>query len=272
LRNPQTGLFVDVTTFSTDEFVIKSIFIPRKIDTTFAQILQRRVRVDGKEVRTPSDAELKEFEPLAQKKEFDLFDDLVSKGHTELWLRCGESQQYIGVAQADLYLRATDANVPFNFVKGFFGIWQQMLLVIAFGVLFSTFLSGPVTMVATLGIMITGFFKQMLLNIGLLEFLGGGPVEALVRIISHQNLVQDLQNNFATAFIKAIDRIYGAFIALFGQAIPPLSDYSLYYDALANGFNISPNWMIQNGLMTFSYLLPLYIVAYIILSNREIAK
>ncbi len=46
---------------------------------------------------------------------------------------------------------ANDASVELNFIKGYFGIWLQMVLVIAFGVMFSTFLSGPVAMIATLG-------------------------------------------------------------------------------------------------------------------------
>ena len=69
----------------------------------------------------------------------------------EIWLQCVEPAQYFGAAQADLYLRARDASFALNFAKGYLGIWLQMLLVIGFGVMFSTFLSGPVAMLATLG-------------------------------------------------------------------------------------------------------------------------
>ena len=274
LRNPKTGLFVDVMTFRTEEFITKSLFIPDKIQGSFSEINQRRTRdfESGKEIVTPSNEDAAKNASLAGKKEYDLFDDLTDNGRVEVWLSCGDSQQYIGVAQPDLYFRAHDANVPLNFVKGFFGIWQQMLLVICFGIVLSTFLSGPVTMVSTMGVMIAGFFKSYLISIGFLKELGGGPLESLVRILTQQNLVQDLPAGFATSFVKAVDTVFGAFLSLFGQAIPPLADYSLYDKALANGFDIPLNWMLQNGLMTFSYVIPLFIVGYLILSNREVAK
>ncbi len=49
-----------------------------------------------------------------------------------------------------------------TFFKGYLGIWLQMVLVIGFGVMFSTFLSGPVAMIATLGALVGGFFSDFL--------------------------------------------------------------------------------------------------------------
>ena len=48
----------------------------------------------------------------------------------------------------------------------------------AFGVLFSTFLSGPVAMASTFGILIAGYCKPLFLEIAHLQSLGGGPVES----------------------------------------------------------------------------------------------
>ena len=275
LRNPKTGLFVDVTPFSTDEFVTKSVFLPREIESTFSEILQRRSRdeMTGREIKTPSNEDMQQYSSLTGKDKYDIYEDLVDNGTVEIWLSCADSQQYIGVAKADLYVRARDASVEFNFVKGFFGIWQQMVLVIAYGVVFSTFLSGPVTMVSTLGIMITGFFKSYLINIGLQQELGGGPFESFLRLIWQMNQVEDLPpGSYVAPFIKAADYVYGAFLALFGQAIPPLSDYYIYYIALADGFDVPVGLILQNVLTTLSYLLPLFIIGYLILSNREVAK
>ncbi|MCL2303932.1 MAG: ABC transporter permease [Planctomycetaceae bacterium] len=274
LRNPKTGLFVDVMTFRTEEFITKAVFVPESIEGSFSEINQRRVRdLDtGRAFNVPSDEDVVKNAPLAGKKVYNLFEDLTDNGRLEVWLSCGDSQQYIGVSQYDLYFRAADAFVPFNFVKGFFGIWQQMLLMICYGVALSTFLSGSVAMVSTMGVLIAGFFKSYLISIGFLVELGGGPFEALVRILTHQNLIEDLPSGFATSFVKAIDAVFGAFLSLIGQAIPPLSEFSLYDRALASGFNIPLNWMFQNGLMTFSYAIPLFIVGYLILSNREVAK
>ena len=55
------------------------------------------------------------------------------EGQLVLALRCLEDSQYYGVAQADLYLRAADASFSMNFIKGYVGIWLQMMLVTSLG-------------------------------------------------------------------------------------------------------------------------------------------
>ncbi len=273
LRNPKTGLFADVTTFRTEEFVTKSVFLERKFRPTFLEKIQRRhFTPQGEMVMVPPTSELEKDASFLNKKEIDIFEDIVSDGMFEVWLRCGDSKQYIGAARADLYIRASDAWVSWNFAKGFFGIWQQMVLITAYGVVLSTFLSGPVTMVATLGVMIAGFFKTLLLSIALLRELGGGPLEAFIRLMTHQNLVNDLAPGLSTTFVQGLDKTFGGFLALFGQMIPPLSEITIYYSALSSGFDIPTNWLLQNGLTTLAYLFPLYIIGYLILSSREVAK
>ena len=84
----------------------------------------------------------------------------------EVELQCLDDAQYFGVAKADIYLRARDASFTVNFVKGYVGIWVQMLLVTSFGVMFSTFLSGPVAMMATLAALVLGFFTQFIYERG----------------------------------------------------------------------------------------------------------
>jgi len=165
-----------------------------------------------------------------------------------------------------------DGSVPFNFAKGFFGLWMEMIVIISFGVLFSTFLSGPVAMISSIGVLIAGFSKAFLMEIGLNKVLGGGPVESFYRLIIQQNMVVDLPSSFGTTFIKSVDKVFGLFMQLFGQAIPPLSDYAVYDNALVSGFDIPSNWLLVHGVMTLSYVVPLFIVAYLILSNREVAK
>jgi hypothetical protein len=176
------------------------------------------------------------------------------------------------VAKADLYFRAADASVTLNFVKGFYKIWMQMVILISFGVLFSTFLSGPVAMISTLGVLIAGFTKSFVLELGLNRVLGGGPFEAFYRLMIQQNLVVDLPTSAGTQFIKAADVVFSKFLWVFGQAVPPLSEYAVYDTALVSGFNIPMNWILNHSVTTLAYAVPIFIVAYLILSNREVAQ
>jgi hypothetical protein len=276
VRNPATGLKVEVMTFSTEKFITKALLIPWTFEGS-PQITQRKGRdaTTGEFFASPDDVAVQRMKAdpqFANRKEFDLFKDFVSDGKIEIWLQCIDSGQYIGVAQSDLYLRAEDGNVAFNFTKGFFGLWMEMIVIISFGVLFSTFLSGAVAMISSIGVLIAGFSRAFLMEIGLNKVLGGGPVESFYRLIIQQNMVVDLPSSFATTFIKSVDKVFGLFMQLFGQAIPPLSDYAVYDNALVSGFDIPVNWLLVHGVMTLSYVVPLFIVAYLILSNREVAK
>jgi hypothetical protein len=95
----------------------------------------------------------------------DLFKDLVHNGKVEVEIRCVDSAQYFGVAEPDVYLRPGDASFEFNFFKAYLSIWLQMMLITSFGVTFSTFLSGPVALLASISAMVLGFFGQFVRDI-----------------------------------------------------------------------------------------------------------
>ena len=159
-----------------------------------------------------------------------------------------------------------------NFVKGYYKIWMQMLILVSFGVLFSTFLSGPVAMLSTIGVMIAGFSKSFVIELGFNRVLGGGPFESFYRLMIQQNMVVDLPITTGTQFIKAADVVYSQFLLVVGQAVPPLAEYAIYDVALVNGFDIPLHWVAIHSVTTLAYVVPLFIIAYLILSNREVAQ
>src|SRR5687767_6897130 len=122
----------------------------------------------------------------------DIFEDLVHNGQIEVSIRCVDSSQYFGVAQPDVYLRPRDSYFFANFAKGYLSIWLQMVLVTCFGVMFSTFLSGPVAMMATLCAIGLGFFGGLARDILSKVITGGGPIESLIRLLQQKNTQSDL--------------------------------------------------------------------------------
>ena len=82
------------------------------------------------------------------------------------------------MAQPDLYLLPREGSFEANFVKGYIGIWLQMLLVIAFGVMWSTFLNGAVAMLATLMTLIAGQFAPWVQELATGQVIGGNTFEA----------------------------------------------------------------------------------------------
>ncbi|MDR0391598.1 MAG: hypothetical protein LBH59_06805 [Planctomycetaceae bacterium] len=276
VRNPKTGLTVEVMTFGTEESITKSLIIPWQINGT-PQIIQRKGLNNGEYYEMPETStmdSLRNNPVLNARRQFDFFEDFVADGQVEVWLKCIDRHQYIGVAQADLYIRANNASVELNFLKGFYAIWMRMIIITAFGVLFSTFLSGPIAMLSTIGIIIAGFAKGFLVQIGIGNILGGGPVESLYRLMIQENMVTDLPaSSYSTTFVKTSDYIFErVFLYPISKAIPPLSDYGIYDLALTSGFNITGEWLLNHTVMTFAFAIPIFFVAYVILSNRELAK
>ena len=273
VRNPDTGLHLEVLTFPTEKFITKAVHIPLEFPDVTATVEQRKAtnpaNPAGGNLLSPETLDLS----LANARDFNLFDDFVTEdGRIEIWLRCLDNQQFIGAGFYDLYLREADANVMSNFFKGYFGIWMQMLMITAFGVLLSTFLGGPVAMVSLFGVMVAGFSRRLLMSVALGENLGGGAFESFRRMLWQSNLMEDMNKGMEQALIVMLDKISGAFLVVIGQVIPPLYDFVNYETALQKGFNVPLDWMVVHGLTTFGYVLPIFLVGYIILKNREVAK
>jgi hypothetical protein len=201
----------------------------------------------------------------------DLFRDLVSDGRVEIEVRCVEQAQYFGMAQADVYLRPQDSSFELNFAKAFLSIWLQMILVTAFGVTFSTFLSGPVAMMATLSAIVMGLFGETIRQVATGKQEGGGPIESFIRMVTQQNLSVDLEMNSVVAYtIKFLDQ---GLMRLLQAATYILPDYTQFDTArfVADGYSIFPDLVAQQVTMAAVYFLVITIVGYFCLKTREIA-
>lgn len=240
VRNPKTKLMSSPEIFASQEFTTMQMFIPRKL------------KAEGREV--------------------DLFQDLSDNGRVEIVLMCVASQQYFGVAQRDLYLRAADASFAANFFKGYVGIWSQMLLVTILGVTFSTFLSGPIAMLSMVGVLVFQVFKDLVTELASHTIIGGGPVESLFRLLTRMNMVSDLPEGAQTSLIKGIDYGLEEAIGAAWAIIPDLSKFD-FSASVANGFDISAGDPMAKSLVRIAaYLIPVFVAGYFFLKSREVAQ
>jgi ABC-type transport system involved in multi-copper enzyme maturation permease subunit len=245
LKNPNGRVESARRGFIVKEFAVDRIEIPRKLSGSR----------DGQPV------------------EVDIFDDLVSEdGQLQVVVRCKDAGQYFGMAQPDLYLRAGDSTFGWNIFKGFLGIWMQMVLIICLGVMFSTFLSGPVAMVATLTCLMLGFFGNLALDIATGDTPGGGPIESLIRMPLQTGAMVDLDlgNKALETVIKVTDQgIMYTLVSVF-QAIPRFGQFNTA-DFVAYGFNISGGLVARHLTMTIAYFVLTSLIAYFFLKTRELA-
>ncbi len=211
-----------------------------------------------------------------------MFDDLVTKEdgqhRLDLVLRCLSPSQYIGVAEADVYLKSSNGSYPLNFIKGYFGIWMQMVLVVGFGVMLSTFLSGPVAILATLGALVMGFFTENVVNLftAVIEHNyklvpGGGPIESLIRLILQKNITLELEPTVGVHLAQFFDKILMSFMWAIVQVLPNFNDYS-NVNFVADGFDVPMARILQQATLGMGFLVALFLAGHIFLRMREVAK
>lgn len=241
IKNPDTGRASAIQTFRARDFYIDTQFIRRELKDT-----------DGKPV--------------------DLFDDLTTPdGRVEVWLQCLNRAQYFGAAQADCYLRAEENPFELNFFKGYLSIWTQMVLVVCFGVLFSTFLSGPVAMVATAGAIVIGFFAQFVIDLAMGNIVGGGPIESLIRMVTQMNVSSPFDPGVGIGIVKMIDKVLLFFMSAAAYLMPNYSRYS-NTDYVAYGYDIPSDIVLENLTACLAYVLAVFVAGYFFLRVREVAK
>jgi hypothetical protein len=210
----------------------------------------------------------------------DLFKDLVHDGKVEIELRCVDPAQYFGVAEPDVYLRPGDASFAVNFFKAYLSIWIQMLLVTAFGVMFSTFLSGPVAMLASMAAISLGYFGQDVREVTRGIFFeggasgaryGGGPIESFLRMVTQQNVMTDMEiNSIVQKIMRGID---GGLMGVLYGATYILPDYTQFDTTqfVADGYNIFGSLVGEQVTMAIVYFTVVTIAGYFFLKTREIA-
>lgn len=240
VKNPRTGKRSAENIFESKEFQIDSHFIPRQLE-------------------------------MQDETKADLFKDFVDNGEVEIWLECVAQGQYFGAAQADLYLRARDASFLLNFVKGYLGIWLQMLLVISLGVMFSTFLSGPIAMLATMGALLGGFFNNFMFRLATGQTYGGGPFESFIRLLTQQNETSEMEPGLRTTVAQTLDQVAEIIMRGMAMILPDFGRFS-FAEYVASGFNVSGDTILTFTCRAFAFALPVFIVGYLCLKNREIGK
>ena len=239
----------DMLDFETNEFTVQTLPISRKlVGKVFAP--------DG---------------TLVEQGQYDLFDDFAKNGKLKLSLRCRDYNQYLGVARPDVYFRPSDAPYAWNFFKGYLGIWCQMLIVIAIGVALSTSLSAPITMLGTIVIIFLGFFSTFVQGLASPSNVGGGPFESLIRVVTQQNMVSNLDTGWFITIVKNTD--FGLSYLLYGLAFlaPDFSKFN-FSDELASGYSISNSRLLIALSLTFVFCVGFTLLGYFSLKTREIAK
>ena len=249
IKHPDRDIRSEPRPFVVDEYKVDTLIIPRTLEVT-------------------SDGETSQA---------DLFETLVSDdGRMEVQLRCIDEAQYLGVTRSAVYLRPGEGTFGANLLKAYGSIWLQMVMVIAFGVMFSTRLTGPVAMVATAACVLLGFAAEQIYDtrsyIDSNIERGGGPIEAMVRLVKQDATTTQLDlDSVTTRVIKGVDAGIVYSLDAIATALPNLPKMVGTAEYVASGFDIFGALLARHATATLGYFLIAFLVAYFLLKSREIA-
>jgi ABC-type transport system involved in multi-copper enzyme maturation permease subunit len=238
-----------------------------KVETERESFKVKEFQVDRRSIRT----KLKGFKD-GQPADLDFFKDIAPDGKFQVVIRCQDRGQYLGMAAADLYLRPADLQFWWNFVKGYISIWLQMFIVICFGVMFSTFLSGPVAMIATVAAIVLGFFGFFVDQLQASTTKGGGPIESLIRVPSQlgSQIEMDLGSRTLEEAIRLMDTWILTGVSQLKSAVPNFDQLGTA-DFVAYGVNLFGGLLGRHLTIAFGYFILTSLVSYFFLKTREMA-
>lgn len=220
-------------------------------------------------VLIPRSQENSDIDPTAPN--LDLVKDLTNAdGKIELWIQCSERGQYYGVAQNSVFILKSNGSFFWNFVKCYISMWFQVVMVVTFGLVFSTFLNGPVAALASLIALGYGFFAESVRGLAGGTWHGGGPIESSIRLFNQKNLMVDLDEGTYVTVVKFIDARFFDGLRVFVNMLPDYTQLDTH-SFVVDGYNIPGVVMIQQLLIVGAFFVCLVTTGYFFLKTREIA-
>ncbi len=187
-------------------------------------------------------------------------------------VKCESDSQLVGVAPLDLYLLESEGMFEWNFFKGALGLWCRLTIVIGLAVAASTYLAGVISALGAFFLFLAGYFQEFIQTLAAGTNIGsGGPFpESFTRLLKGVNTASELDKTPGVQASLFIDRLYRWGLRRFMNVIPD-PDRFTWSNYLAQGFNISFDFILLNILFLAAYMLPWAILAYYLMRSREIA-
>jgi ABC-type transport system involved in multi-copper enzyme maturation permease subunit len=205
-----------------------------------------------------------------------LFEGMPPGSVFEVRVGCRSNAQYLGCYRYDLYLLDAEGNFLWNYLKGATSIWFFMVLVVVLGVVFSTYLNAPVSLMLVWLFLLAGTgpmrsFIATLTQDPSPDNPGGNAMEALYRMADRQALTAPLEQTGTVRVLQTVDQYFFKYLFKgFYTVLPDLGQYmrTMY---VANGFNIPADELAMSFILLGIYLFPFLLIGYYLINLREIA-
>ena len=81
----------------------------------------------------------------------------------------------------------------------------------------------------------------------------------------------DLAPGLGTDVIVLTDRLVQPALSIMGAILPPFDEFGCAA-FVANGFNIPADFILTRTFTAMAFFIPLFIIGYLFLRNREVAR
>ncbi|HSZ59965.1 MAG TPA: hypothetical protein VK797_30260 [Tepidisphaeraceae bacterium] len=182
----------------------------------------------------------------------------VQGGNFDVYIRGMDNGQFIGLTNSSVQLISAEHSFVLNLLASLLILWLLSVLVVTIAIFTSTFLSWPIAIVLTL---------LLLLGHWGVEQLGDTLNPGVGRSVAADFGVSDkTRTQVISSSIDALAKVLTAVAAV----LPDLSKFPVM-ENITRGVATPPRQLAQALGVLFSYGLPMLVVSFIILKNKEVA-
>jgi ABC-type transport system involved in multi-copper enzyme maturation permease subunit len=185
--------------------------------------------------------------------------EYVKGGNFDVFVRGMDNGQWIGMSPSSVQLVSAAHSFIVNLVKSLLLLWLFSILVVVIAIFTSTFLSWPIAIVLTLVILLGHWGVEQLgdaLNPGVgrsvAQDLGFSRDAAKSQVIS-----------------TSVDSLAKMLTAI-STVLPDLSKFPVM-DDITRGVSIPPRHLLESLAVLVYYALPMLVLSFLILKNKEVA-
>ena len=184
--------------------------------------------------------------------------DSIEGGSFQVVVRCLSSDQWINVKRSSLSIVQADDSFALNLLKSTVVLWLLSILVTTISVFCSTFLSWPIAVVLTL---------VMLLGRWGVNQLGDAATAGIGRQIATDFQMTNITET--QVFAGTVEDLNKALKAV-ATVLPDIEQFAAT-DNIDRGLSIPVQTLIEGAKVLLLFGVPLTVLAYIFLKNKEVA-
>lgn len=183
----------------------------------------------------------------------------LAGGDFDIYIRGLDSGQWIGMTPASVQFISADHNFAVNLLKSALILWLMSVLVVIIAIFASTFLSWPIAVVLTLVILLGHWGVEQL---G--ESLNPGVGRSVATDLGFSR--DPVQEKVVSSSVDAMARL----LTNVSKVLPDVSRFPVM-DNITRGVNIPVRHIIQSLAVLGCYGLPMLVLGFVILKNKEVA-